>query len=503
MKTTRRWLAAALLIAMLTGSFTACGERQDANDSTDTGTNASAETAASESQTETEAETTEIEARKAIPDDLPENDFGGQNFIVLTSDNSDIQKYIATEELNGEGVNDAVYSRNLTISDRFNANIGCDFVASYDTCGSMVEKAVKSGDTESFHMAQYHVVSNSANVLKKLYMNWYDVPHVNFDKPWWSDSNKENLTVNDRCYLAMGDFALTTVSYTYCVYYDKDRIKDFPEIENLYTVVKEGRWTLDYQRKIAELAYSDSNGNGTVDYDDYYGFYTDANSNLNTYLWSCDNQIFTKNADGEMEFGYYSEHLVDVYDKCYALLNETVGTGYTTDHDSGVNKFAKYGTLTANGQLKHAMTTLSDFNNEYGILPYPKYDEAQQEYKTMVDGGHEAMGIGKQMTDLEFIGTMVEALCAESYKQVLPAFYDVCLKQRYASSVEDAEMIDMCVASRVFDFGYVYDNWKGVSFLFQDYLRTNQHQDISSIYKKKEKAVTKYYEKVISLFYEE
>ncbi len=149
------------------------------------------------------------------------------------------------------------------------------------------------------------------------------------------------------------------------------------------------------------------------------------------------------------------------------------------------------------------MTTLSDFNNEYGILPYPKYDEAQQEYKTMVDGGHEAMGIGKQMTDLEFIGTMVEALCAESYKQVLPAFYDVCLKQRYASSVEDAEMIDMCVASRVFDFGYVYDNWKGVSFLFQDYLRTNQHQDISSIYKKKEKAVTKYYEKVISLFYEE
>lgn len=488
-----------LLAAILTGSLAGCAENSETNSGSDT----TVETAAADTETETEAETTELEARQAISDDLPDNDFSGRDFIVLTSDNSDIEKYIAVDELNGEGVNDAVYSRNLTVAERFNAKVACNFVASYDTCGSMVQKAVTSGDEESFQLIQYHVVSNSGNVLKGMYMNWYDLPHINFDKPWWSDSNENDLTVNGRCYLAMGDFALTTVSYTYCVYYDKDKIKSYPEIEDLYTVVKEGRWTLDYQRKIAEIAYSDTNGDGIEDEDDYYGFYTDAQSNINTYLWSCDNQIFTKNSDGEMVFSYYSEHLLDVYEKCYELLNETVGAGYKKDHNSGIDKFAKYGALTANGQLKHAITTLTDFNDEYGILPYPKYDEAQAEYKTMVDGGHEAMAVGKQMTDLEFIGTMTEVLCAESYKQVLPAFYDVCLKQRYASSAEDAEMIDLCVDSRVFDFGYVYDNWSGVSFLFQDYLASDQHQDITSIYQKREKVVTKYYEKVLDLFYEE
>ena len=495
MKKLLTWI---LLAAMLTGSLAACGEKSTTNEGTDT----TADTAPA-AETETARETTELEGRQAVSDDLPENDFGGRDFIVITCDNADIQKYIAVEELNGEGVNDAVYSRNLTVADRFNANVVCNFVQTYDSCGPMVEKAITAGDEDSFHLIQYHVVSNSGNAMKGLYLNWYDVPHVNFDKPWWSDSNEDDLTVNNRCYLAMGDFALTAVASTYCVFYDKDRLKDYPDIEDLYTVASEGRWTLDYQRKIAEAAYVDTNGDGTVDDDDYYGFYTDAQSNVNTYLWSCDNQIFTKNADGELEFTYYNEHLLDVYEKCYALLNETVGAGYKADHDSGIDKFAQYGTLTANGQIRHAVTKLAEYDNEYGILPYPKYDEAQKEYKTMVDGVHEAMAIGKQMTDLDFIGTMVEVLCAESYKQVLPAYYDVCLKQRYASSPEDAEMIDLCVASRVFDFGYVYDNWKGVSFLFQELLGSKQHQDITSAYQKKEKAATKHYNDVLALFYTE
>ena len=36
---------------------------------------------------------------------------------------------------------------------------------------------------------------------------WYDVPHVNFEKPWWSDSTVDDLTVNGRAFLAIGDFA--------------------------------------------------------------------------------------------------------------------------------------------------------------------------------------------------------------------------------------------------------------------------------------------------------
>ena len=147
-----------------------------------------------------------------------------------------------------------------------------------------------------------------------------------------------------------------------------------------------------------------------------------------------------------------------------------------------------------------AISYLADFGHDYGIIPYPKYDEAQAAYKSMVDGSHSAMAVGKDAQDLDFIGILTEAYCAESYKKVLPAYYDVCLKQRYASSPKDAEMMDLCVNARVFDPGYVYDNWNGVAFYFQELLRAAQFQDITSYYKSREKAATKYYEKVLKLF---
>ena len=206
----KKQIAWLLLVAMLAAGFASCGEKTETDTSADT-----TAAAASDGETETEAETTELEARLAVADDLPENDFGGRDFIVITCDNADIQKYIAVEELNGEGVNDAVYSRNLTVADRYNANVSCYFIPTYDECNPAVEKAITAGDEDSFHLIQYHVVANSGNAMKGLYRNWYDMPHVHFDKPWWSASNEDDLTVNGRCYLAMGDFALTAVASTY------------------------------------------------------------------------------------------------------------------------------------------------------------------------------------------------------------------------------------------------------------------------------------------------
>ncbi len=493
----KRVLAWMLVAAMLAGVLVSCGEKAE----TENGADLNADTA-STVETETEAETTELEARQAVSDDLPENDFGGRDFIVISSDGVN-EAYIAVEEQTGEGVNDAVFARNLTVNERFNANVVYTDGGAHRDCAKYVETAITAGDTDAFQLIQFHVVSNSGNAMKGLYLNWYDLPYVDFEKPWWSTSNRDDLTINNRCYLAMGDFALSTIAKTYCMFYDKDALKQYPEETDLYTIVKDGKWTLDYLRALCERVYIDRDGDGVVSDGDYYGLYSDQQSNYNTYLWSCDNPVFKKDASGELIYSYYSEHLVDVYNKCYELFNNTIGARSEMDHSIGMTRFAEYKSLTCNGLIGGAITHLAEYDNEYGIIPFPKYDETQKDYKTMVDGSHEAMAVGKQAADLDFIGTMTEALCAESYKQVVPAYYDVCLKQRYASSPEDAEMIDLCVASRVFDLGYVYDNWNGVSFIFQELLRAKTKQDITSYYAEKEKAATTYYDKVIALFYTE
>lgn len=492
----KHFIITVLLASMMLSALASCGQTETAP-----------ETTADTTITETEPETTEREARQAITDDLPERDFAGKDYTVLAD--AQFASFIDVEELTGEALNDSVYNRNLTIEERYNTNIRYDAPGIWSGVPSTIQKSVNAGDADAFQIASYHVVANSANVLLGYYMNWYNVPYVNFEKPWWSDSTVNDLTVNNCCYLAVGDMAVSSIAQTYCMIFDKERILDY-EIANVYDTVREGKWTIDYLQSIAADIGQDLNGDGVMNREDFFGFLSNPFSNLNTYLWAFDNQIYQKDSNGEMVFNYYSERLVNIFEKLHTVFYTSDGIGLTSlqdeddvNHYLAINRFANGGCLFVNANLSNTMTRLADFENEYGILPYPKFDEAQKSYKTMVDGSHEAMGIAKNGNDLEFVGIITEVMCAEAYKQILPTYYDVCLKQRYASSPDDAEMIELCVNSRVFDFGYVYDNWKGVAFFVQDLIGAQQSTDITSHYKSKETAALNHYNSVLALFTED
>ncbi len=253
----------------------------------------------------------------------------------------------------------------------------------------------------------------------------------------------------------------------------------------------------------------DLNGDGVMDENDFYGFGSNFASNTNAYLWAFDHLIFQRNDEGKLEFSYYDEKLVNIMDKLYKVFVEdtnvfcpTTGKNGIHEHNMALEQFKNSRCVFINALLSQTITYLSEMEDVYGILPYPKYDENQAEYKTMVDGNHEAMGVGKNVVDLEFVGIITEAMCAESFKQVLPAYYDVCLKSRYADEPDDAEMIELCVDSRVFDMGYVYDGWNGVSFYIQR-LIADRNKDIASYYAKNEKAAIKHYDEVLAMFYQE
>lgn len=499
MKKTLSMVLAMLMLASAV-ALTACSDAGTDNTDNTADTAQTAETPSAEEEAVEEAEPEDT--RASIPDDLPEQDFGGRDFIVLGSDDQHFGEYIVAEEMNGEVVNDAVFARNLTIEERFNAKVGrYSPSTSYGDTSNAIRSAVSAGDSDTFHLVSYHVVEAGGIAVQGYLLNWYDLPYINFDKPWWSDSTVDDLSMNNHCFLAVGDAAVSSISQTYCVIYDKEAAKTYG-LEDVYSAVREGRWTADYLMGICEQVAIDVDGNGAWDSADYYGLSSNLLSNVNTYLWSFDNQIFTKNEEGILEFSYYNEHLVDIFDKVYYMFNETGGVyASNASHTYGIEQFQNYGSVFTNALISYTTVYLADYDHEYGIIPYPKYDENQAEYKTMVDGNHEAMGIAKNAMDLDFIGIMTEIMCAEAYKQILPAYYDVALKQRYASSPEDAEMIELCVASRVFDLGYVYDNWKGVSFYMQTLIPTG-NKDIASHYAKNQKAATKYYEKVTKMFLE-
>ena len=125
---------------------------------------------------------------------------------------------------------------------------------------------------------------------------------------------------------------------------------------------------------------------------------------------------------------------------------------------------------------------MREMEDDFGFLPYPKWDEKQAEYYTSVDGGHEGLAILKTITDPEFVGIISEALNAESWKRVVPAYYDVSLKFKGTRDEQSIAMLDRIVDSRIFDFGYVYGG-SSPAFWIQNLLELNS-RDITSYYRK-------------------
>ncbi|MBQ3176955.1 MAG: hypothetical protein IJB52_03990, partial [Clostridia bacterium] len=147
----RKTISLLLVLVMLLSSMAACGE-SDADTITD-------DTAAAE--TETVKETTELEARLALPDNLPEKDFDGYDFRVLTRNRDDFIKDVGADlELTGDVFNDALYNRNKTLEERFNFILSAEYAENNGTAThAAAQAAVLAGDDT------YDVVENQVTQM--------------------------------------------------------------------------------------------------------------------------------------------------------------------------------------------------------------------------------------------------------------------------------------------------------------------------------------------------
>jgi hypothetical protein len=89
---------------------------------------------------------------------------------------------------------------------------------------------------------------------------------------------------------------------------------------------------------------------------------------------------------------------------------------------------------------------------DFGILPYPKYDDTQERYYSRVSYYNPTL-VPKTNSDLEFTGCILEALMCESENTVVPAYYEIALKTKYSRDDESSAMLDFIFSTRVVDIG--------------------------------------------------
>jgi hypothetical protein len=300
--------------------------------------------------------------------------------------------------------------------------------------------------------------------------------------------------------------SISSLGYTYCMFYNKDSAAGY-NIPDIYESVNNGEWTYDKLCEYASSVYTDVNGNSTADEGDYYGLATRP-GDLPTYMWAFDQKIVTVADDGSLNITFNSEKTSDIVEKLKKLYKENIGTSDTADSleytggflFNGGMMFIKDEALFATGFIKDAISPgFLGFESDYGIIPYPKYDEAQVNYYTISDGSFGIMMVPVTVSDTGMTGAVTELCCSLAWKNVEPEYYDIALKYRGARDVESIDMLDLIVNSRILDFAYLYDNGNGYAFALTALVENNA--DFSSYVASKEKAVQKFYERVVDYYF--
>jgi len=404
--------------------------------------------------------------RSLVKDGLDEKDYGGRVFRIAATSG----EFITDDSARNKGnlLVDAKFDRDQAVEDRFNVKVEVVYSSDYVTLNDYATKTILSGSDE-FDLLIGQVLETANSVSKNLYLNWYDIEHIDFSKPWWFETTSTNLSYNDKAILAISHLNQSAVSGVYCMFFNKNLAASY-EMGDLYSLVLDGKWTFDKMMELIKDVYVDD-GNDVRDENDFYGLVSNTGTGLNAYLWAFDNPICTKDADGKPTITLKSDKIDaivnDIYDMCY----NTAGVFYdkTSTLSSSAMFYSKKAIFMQNGLDEATTDKLRNFEDDYGILPMPKYNDAQPQYLTMVGGHHSVMAIPKTVKDTEFVGRMVEALSAESWKTVTPTLYEIALRTRYLRDSESKEIMDLIINNVVFDFGYVYNT--GFSYILQTMMR--------------------------------
>ena len=400
-----------------------------------------------------------------LPDDL---NYNGEEVNIMFVKVAGRDDELISETLGNGIIPDAVYERNVAVENQLGVKLVFVDQTSDMVAQSTIYNTVKGGDKslDIFVIGTYCAVSPA---IAGCYLNLNAIETVNTSKHYWSQDYNEIMTFtsDNKQFLATSPAALSLFRLTYLTIFNRDLFKDY-HIPDLYETVKDGVWTLDYQYGLSADTYVDTDGDGHVSKDDFYGFITGSCISVDAYCVASDIHLVTRDETGYMVYNTDKlDRMSDMAEKVSALYNAPgtyVFKGQTED-DIGLHyimeKFAEQKGLMATTQflsVEHNINELSEFS--YGIVPMPKLNESQTEYKTYVQDQVSAFGISAAIGDENrqiMLGAVMESLAYNSYFTVRPAYYDSALSLRFMQDPESRAILDTMFKTISFDYTYVTD----------------------------------------------
>ena len=439
----KRALAILLASLMLLPALAACGEADDPADTT------------APSQTTSAEEGEDTIPADELPDDLK---YGGEKITFISVNAMDY------DELTGDAVEDAIYERNKAVEERLDVEIE---VIHEETPIDKVITAVSSGNTDYDVMVEL-CWRAAPKFTGNYFYNLRNTEYLDFEKPWWNQSFTDVVTYNDITFGVTGAMVLSLYRRTYVTVFNKDLFKNANQTY-LYEYVENGSWTLDKQASLVPLFHQD-NGNAKKDMvGDVYGFVSNDFIFVDPYWASCEVEIIRKDANGDYEWVFESAKLHDMAEKVLALYYGTGDAAYIENDDYQAEQtvmtvfsggYAAMGTMVVQ-QLEDA--TMRNMEQEYGVVPIPKYSEDQKTYYSQMHDGFTVACLPNTVKAdrADMLSAVLEAMSSISYRIVRPAYYETTLRTKLAQDPQSAAMMDLIMDNIRIDAGFVYSHSMG------------------------------------------
>lgn len=388
---------------------------------------------------------------------FPEEDNGGKTFTMLINTTKSYE-YDAEEET-GDVVSDAVYSKNKSVEDYL--GISFEFVIqdgawnTRDIFNGLIKSDVMSGASE-YDLVSGITVCTMPISSDGYFMDGNSLTYCNFDHPWWIADMYDRFSCAGKLYGFIGDASLSLYKDMTVIYFNK-RLWDENKAPNPYELVRNNEWTLDKFITLCSGMQRDLNGDGTYDETDqltFLGEYVPCG----TFQTSLQLDVVRIGNDGTPEYLGLTEKFLSAFEKLQTFQAGEGVMRMSSIDDKSYKSMITFGNGNVATMCNFIYSTeyLRDMKDDYGILPMPKYDDNQEKYVSQLGTSTAMLFVPTTTKDIELTSKVMEALSYYTNRLVVPKYYEVALKDKYARDDDIAEMLDIIRDGAAFDFLFVY-----------------------------------------------
>lgn len=254
-------------------------------------------------------------------------------------------------------------------------------------------------------------------------------------------------------YFSTGDFDTTRFDGIRSLFFNKALIEQ-NHLDNPYALVDSGKWTMDKFTEMCLAVISDLDGDGEMTDADRYGYVGYGELIADILLYGMNERYIGKDPEtGRVTDLSGDERFVNAYSKIINLTTTQkdavfdVRSSKRTKYLKGLGDRAQEPMFTENKALFYSecmawSRVLREMEADFGVVPPPKYDEAQERhYSIIVNPFMQMIPVTSQ--DPERTIHIMDALNAASHDTVVPAYVNVTLTGKVARDTDTIRMLHL------------------------------------------------------------